>query len=235
MRRILLVEDDEDIRSNIQDYFQGCAPDIEVHAVSEGFDGLLAAARDPAVSCLVLDLGLPDLDGVEVCRRLRSMGWKKSILMLTARDALEDRIKGLEAGADDYIVKPFSLAELLARVRAALRREEGQTGAILAVGDLILNTETHEVMRAGKRIDLTATGYKILEVLMRKSPAIVDREELARKVWPTTLPTAENIRSHLYLLRNAVDKPFAVQLLHTLPGTGWCVRKECRAKEHHDL
>lgn len=226
MRRILLVEDDEDIRSNIEDYFQGCAPDIEVQSAGEGFDGLLVAAQDPSVACLILDLGLPDLDGIEVCRRLRAMGWKRSILMLTARDALEDRIKGLNVGADDYIVKPFALAELLARVRASLRREDVQSGSILAIGDLTLNTDTHEVIRAGKKISLTATGYKILEVLMLKSPAIVDREELARIVWPTTLPTAENIRSHLYLLRNAIDKPFPVPLLHTLPGTGWCLRLE---------
>lgn len=226
MRRILLVEDDEDIRDNIQAYFQACAPDISVQAVSEGFDGLLAAVKDASVSCLILDLGLPDVDGVEICRRLRGMGWRKPILMLTARDALEDRIKGLDAGADDYIVKPFALPELLARVRVALRREQGVTGAVLAVGDLTLNTETHDVFRDGQQIVLTATGYKILKLLMERSPAVVDREELTREVWPTTLPTAENIRSHLYLLRKAIDKPFGKPLLRTLAGSGWCLRAD---------
>ncbi len=226
MQKILIVEDDADIAANIADYLQAVDPTLSTVVKHEGFDGFSAAATDETVALAVLDIGLPGLDGLNLTRRLREIGWKKPIIMLTARDTVPDRIRGLESGADDYLIKPFSLAELHARIRAQLRRSEtDEAPSVLVVGDLKLNLRLWSVERAGQPVKLNATAMKILALLMKKSPAVVTKEELAREVWGTT-PTAETIRSHLYMLRNAVDKPFATALVKTVPGVGWTMRTE---------
>ena len=146
--------------------------------------------------------------------------------MLTARDTVPDRVRGLESGADDYLVKPFALAELHARIRAQLRRSEAEAApSVLTVGDLTLNLRMWTVERAGQSVKLNATAMKILALLMKKSPTVVTKEELAREVWGTP-PSAETIRSHLYMLRNAVDKPFEKPLIKTITGVGWTLRSE---------
>ncbi len=226
MQKILIVEDDADIAANIADYLQGVDPTLTTVVKHEGFDGFSAAATDETVALAVLDIGLPGLDGLNLTRRLREIGWKKPIIMLTARDTVPDRIRGLESGADDYLIKPFSLAELHARIRAQLRRSEADAApAVLVVGDLTLNLRMWSVERAGRPVKLNATAMKILALLMKKSPAVVTKEELAREVWGAP-PSAETIRSHLYMLRNAVDKPFATALVKTVPGVGWTLRAE---------
>ena len=174
----------------------------------------------------VLDIGLPGLDGLSLTRRLREIGWKKPIIMLTARDTVPDRVRGLESGADDYLVKPFALAELHARIRAQLRRSEVEAApSVLTVGDITLNLRMWTVERAGQSVKLNVTAMKILALLMKKSPTVVTKEELAREVWGTP-PSAETIRSHLYMLRNAVDKPFEKPLIKTIAGVGWTLRSE---------
>lgn len=130
MQKILIVEDDADIAANIADYLQGVDPTLTIVVKHEGFDGFSAAATDETVALAVLDIGLPGLDGLNLTRRLREIGWKKPIIMLTARDTVPDRIRGLESGADDYLIKPFSLAELHARIRAQLRRSESDLSLI---------------------------------------------------------------------------------------------------------
>lgn len=226
MQKILIVEDDRDIAANIADYLQEVDPTLSVVVKYEGFDGFSAAATDESVALAVLDIGLPGLDGLSLTRRLREIGWKKPIIMLTARDTVPDRVRGLESGADDYLVKPFALAEFHARIRAQLRRSEVDAApSVLTVGDLTLNLRMWTVERAGQSVKLNATAMKILALLMKKSPTVVTKEELAREVWGTP-PSAETIRSHLYMLRNAVDKPFENPLIKTIAGVGWTLRSE---------
>lgn len=226
MQKILIVEDDRDIAANIADYLQEVDPTLSVVVKYEGFDGFSAAATDESVALAVLDIGLPGLDGFSLTRRLREIGWKKPIIMLTARDTVPDRVRGLESGADDYLVKPFALAEFHARIRAQLRRSEVDAApSVLTVGDLTLNLRMWTVERAGQSVKLNATAMKILALLMKKSPTVVTKEELAREVWGTP-PSAETIRSHLYMLRNVVDKPFENPLIKTIAGVGWTLRSE---------
>ena len=144
------------------------------------------------------------------------------LLMLTARDTVDDKVLGLEAGADDYLVKPFDIRELEARIRTLLRRQRGTVVAeTLRVGDLLLDTSTLEVTRAGQPIKLMPIGHKLLAVLMRASPRIVSRQQLEREVWGDVLPDSDTLRSHLYALRKAIDKPFDRPLLHTVAGAGY--------------
>lgn len=169
------------------------------------------------------------------CRRLRLSGSSILILMLTARDAVDDRVAGLESGADDYVIKPFSLLELNARVEALLRRA-GRSGETeggskkLQVGPLVLDPDALSVEREGKSLRLNPTCFRILTVLMRASPRVVSREELESKVWSDGAPMSDSLRSNLYLLRQALDKPFSVPMLKTHPGAGWSVCPPERVK-----
>ena len=217
---LLLVEDHQDIAEMIYDYFERCGYTVDYAA--DGVTGLhLAVSNDYDV--IVLDLMLPGLDGLEICKKLRNDARKATpLLMLTARDALHDKVAGLDAGADDYIVKPFALQELDARVRALLRRQRGNVAPeLLKVGDLSLDTATLQVERAGQLLNLTPIALKILVVLMRASPSVVSRREIERAVWGDILPDSDTLRSHLYNLRKVIDKPFPRSLLHTIQNTGY--------------
>lgn len=226
MQKILVVEDDADIAANIADYLQSMDPTLQVEVKHDGFDGFSAAATDDTVALAVFDIGLPGMDGLNLTKRLRALGWKKPVIMLTARDTVPDRVRGLESGADDYLVKPFSLAELHARIRAHLRRSEFETmPSVLRVEDLWLDLRMWTVQRAGVPVKLNVTAMKILALLMKKSPMVVTKEELADEVWGAS-PSAETVRSHMYMLRNAVDKPFEKPLIKTIPGVGWTLRAE---------
>ena len=218
--RILIVEDNPDLAANLVDYLE--AKDHLADATGDGVSGLHLATRN-SYDVILLDLMLPGLDGVSLCRRLRQeVGKLTPILMLTARDALEDKITGLEAGADDYVVKPFELRELEARIKALARRSQAASPRQkLQVGDLVFDTSTFQVLRAGVALDLPPIPLRILETLMRASPRVLDRAELERTVWGDTPPDSDSLRAHLHILRNAVDKPFAKPLIHTLRGIGW--------------
>ena len=217
---ILLVEDNRDIAEMVAEFLErkGYAVD---HA-GDGVTGLHLAVTNP-YDVIVLDLMLPGLDGLALCRKLREDAKRDTpLLMLTARDTVDDKVLGLEAGADDYLVKPFDIRELEARIRTLLRRQRGTVVAeTLRVGDLLLDTSTLEVTRAGQPIKLMPIGHKLLAVLMRASPRIVSRQQLEREVWGDVLPDSDTLRSHLYALRKAIDKPFDRPLLHTVAGAGY--------------
>lgn len=219
--RILVIEDNRDILANILDYLQlkGYVADC----AEDGLSGLhLAATR--VYDLIVLDIMLPAIDGYEVCRRLREDGHNETpIIMLTARDGLNDRLQGFAAGADDYLVKPFALSELIARIEAVLRRVTGRRQHVLEVGDLRYDTDTLQVSRAGKLLKLNPTSRKLLEVLMQKSPAVVRRNALEEALWGDELPDSDALRSHIHQLRQIIDKPFATPLLHTVHGAGFCL------------
>jgi DNA-binding response OmpR family regulator len=217
---ILVIEDDPDLAANMVDYLGARG-----HAVDAAGDGRtgLRLATNGAFDVILLDLILPGMDGISLCRRLRQEAGKTTpILMLTARDSLDDKIAGLEAGADDYLVKPFALREVAARVQALARRASAlrQHGRLI-VADIDFDTATYRVTRAGSVLDLSPIPLRLLEALMRASPRVLSREELERAAWGDAPPDSDALRAHLHILRNAIDKPFAQPLLRTLRGLGW--------------
>lgn len=221
--RVLIVEDNPDLASELADFFSD--QDYVVDCAGDGVTGLhLAVVNEYDV--LILDLSLPGIDGLELCRRLREDAGKwLPVLMLTARDTLQDRIAGFEHGADDYLVKPFSLKELQLRVQALARRGAvRQQSKILRCDDLELNIETREVRRQGREIELTAIEFRILELLMKRSPNVVRRSEIAERVWNDDPPDADVLKVHIHHLRNAIDKSFAEPLLHTIRGVGYKIQ-----------
>ena len=217
---ILLIEDHRDIAEMIYDTLE--ARGYTVDYAGDGIPGLeLATTQEYDVN--VLDLMLPRLDGLELCRRLRTEARRDTpLLMLTARDTLDDKIAGLDAGADDYLVKPFDIRELEARIRTLLRRKRRTiTAETLEVGDLVLDTGKRSVTRSGRVLAVTPIGFKLLSVLMRASPQVVSRQQLEREVWGDLLPDSDTLRSHLYTLRKVIDKPFDRPLLQTVTGAGY--------------
>lgn len=221
---ILLVEDNRDLAQNIFDYFE--AKGYTLDLAEDGISGLHLAATNP-YDVIVLDLMLPGLDGLTLCKRLREAGRQTPVMMLTARDSLDDKIAGLEAGADDYVLKPFALREVNARLRALLRRAQTQPGTgLLRVGDLSYDPDTLKVMRGERTLDLPPIPLKILETLMRHSPRVMSREELERAIWGDSPPDSDALRAHLHILRSAVDKQAGVPLIKTLRGLGYQISDE---------
>lgn len=217
--RILVIEDNRDILANILDYLQ--LKGYTADCAQDGLSGLHLATQGH-YDLIVLDIMLPGLDGYQLCRRLREEARSSiPILMLTARDALEDRLQGLSAGADDYLVKPFALSELVARIEAVLRRSQGARKQKLQVGDLQYDLDTLQATRAGHSLRLNPIGHKLLTVLMQKSPAVVRREQLEEALWGDDVPDSDSLRSHIHQLRQVLDKPFDKPLLHTVHGVGF--------------
>lgn len=214
---LLVVEDNRDLSANLFDFLTGYGHTVDL--AYDGHAGLEFAMRDP-YDAIVLDLMLPRLDGLDVCRRLRAMGSTIPVLMLTARDTLDDKLLGFGAGADDYLVKPFDLAELEARLQALQRRVRSMPRR-LQVADLVFDLDALSVARAGKSIALAPIPLRILEVLMRNAGRVVSRAELIRAVWGDDPPDSDALRAHLYQLRSAIDRPFAVALLQTVHGQGY--------------
>lgn len=217
--RILIIEDHQDIAASIYDYLESIGYTMD--AAADGVTGLhLAVTNDYDV--IILDLGLPGIDGIELCHRIRKDAKDQTpILMLTARDALEQKLEGFEAGADDYLTKPFALAELAARTKVLAERTIRTALELLKVGDLSLDIERHRVRRAGQRIDLNPTIFKLLTYLMQNPHRVVTREELEHTVWGDAPPDSDALRTHLSNLRNAIDKPFDKHLMHTIRGFGY--------------
>lgn len=217
--RILVIEDNRDILANVLDYLQ--LKGYTVDCASDGLSGLHLAATEQ-YDLIVLDIMLPGIDGYQVCLRLREdAGRDTPIIMLTARDALNDRLQGLKTGADDYLIKPFALSELVARIEAILRRSQGSRKRMLKVGDLSLDLDTLQVVRAGQPLKLNPIGLKLLEILMRRSPAVVRRDTFEEALWGENLPDSDSLRSHIHQLRQVIDKPFERPLLHTVHGVGY--------------
>jgi len=218
--RLLVIEDNRDIAANLGDYLEDRGHTVDYAA--DGVTGLhLAVVND--FDAIVLDLNLPGIDGIEVCRKLRMEGRKQTpVLMLTARDAVSDKVLGLEAGADDYLIKPFAIQELEARIRALIRRERRQVSTeVYKVADLILDTGSLRATRGGRDLTLSPIALRLLGILMRESPRVVTRRDIEREIWGDELPESDTLRSHLYNLRKAVDRGFEKQLLHTVQTAGY--------------
>lgn len=217
---ILMIEDNRDISEMVGEFLEGRGYLIDY--AGDGLSGLHLAVAN-SYNAIVIDLMLPGMDGLDICRKLRHEAKKSTpILMLTARDTLDDKLAGLEAGADDYLVKPFELRELEARLRALIRRDRHQVSTqTLRVGDLTLDTATLYLERAGRELVLSPIGLKMLAILMRESPRVVSRQDIEREIWGDTLPDSDTLRSHLYNLRRVIDKPFDRPLLHTIHSAGY--------------
>ena len=217
---VLLVEDNSGIAEMVGGFLErrGYAVDF----AGDGVSGLHLAVTG-SYDVIVLDLMLPGMDGLDVCRKLRGEAKKATpVLMLTARDTLEDKLIGLDAGADDYLVKPFEPRELEARIRALIRRERRQVSSeVYKVGDLTLDTATLRIVRDGRELQVSPIGLKLLTILMRESPRVVSRHDIEREIWGDTLPDSDTLRSHLYNLRRVIDKPYARPLLHTIHSAGY--------------
>jgi len=218
--RALIVEDHKDIAEMLYDFFE--RRNYELDYASDGRMGFNLASQNE-YDVILLDLMLPEMDGLDLCKRLREECKNFTpILMLTARDTLEDKVKGLEMGADDYLVKPFEILELEARIKALMRRK-GQVSQqeVLQVEDLVLDVGTLEVNRSGQQIYLSPIGLKILTILMKESPKVVSRNQLEHEIWGDILPDSDTLRSHMYNLRKQVDKPFENSLLQTIQSRGY--------------
>ncbi|MCR4433877.1 MAG: response regulator transcription factor [Caldiserica bacterium] len=223
--RILIVEDEHKISTYLKRGLeeQGYAVDAAFTG-SEALDWVQAAPYD----LIILDIMLPEIDGITLCRELRARGMRMPILMLTARDAIEDRVTGLDAGADDYLIKPFAFNELLARVRALLRRNQDAPKVnTLQVGDLILDTLARRVSRGGKRIDLTPKEYAILELLMREQGRVLTRTQIAEHVWNYEVYNQSNIVDvYIRNLRRKIDDGYELKLIRTVRGVGYQISAE---------
>ena len=223
---VLVVEDERKVSAALQEGLE-----------SEGYSVVVAPTGEEAFfrvsterfDVVLLDLTLPGRDGLEILRALRQRGVDTRVLVLTARDTLEDRVKGLDSGADDYLVKPFAFAELIARIRALARRGRVVESPRLAAGDLHMDLWTRRVTRGGRIIELTTREFELLEYLLRFAGAVVSRDTLAREVWRERdrTPTLDNvIDTHVARLRKKIDQDWPVKLLHTIRGVGFVVREE---------
>jgi DNA-binding response OmpR family regulator len=219
-KSVLLIEDHADIAEMVGAYLEN--RDYIIDYAADGITGLHLAVSNQ-YDAIILDLMLPGMDGLEVCQKIREDAKSDvPIIMLTARDTLDDKISGLDKGADDYLIKPFAIQELEARLRSLIRRYSGDIKKeILSVGELSIDTSTLKVQRGDKELAITPIGLKILSVLMRAYPAVVSRRELERQVWGDILPDSDTLRSHLYNLRKIVDKPFDKKILLTVQGNGF--------------
>ena len=220
LHNLLIVEDHADIAEMLTSYLEGRG--FAVDYAADGLTGLHLAVRNN-YDVIVLDLMLPGLDGLSICRKLRDEARNSTpIIMLTALDTLDDKVSGLSSGADDYLVKPFAIAELEARIHSQIRRNRGEVARdLLTVADLEVDLSTMMVARGGKSLNLTPIGFRILTTLMQSSPSVVSRQELERKVWGDILPDSDTLRSHMYNLRKTIDKPFATPLLKTVQSSGY--------------
>lgn len=218
--RVLVVEDERNIATYVKRGLEE-----QGYAVDSAYDGreALEWANAVAFDLIILDVLMPELNGIEVCRELRTMGVRSPVLMLTARDQIDDRVAGLDAGADDYLVKPFALKELLARMRALGRRSgDAPKSSVLQLADLTLDTTTHRVQRGGKAIELTAKEFSILNCLLREPGRVFTRTMIAEHVWNYDVFNQSNVVDvYIRNLRRKIDDPCDSKLIHTIRGTGY--------------
>lgn len=220
--RILIVDDEPRLTDVLYKSLKEEGYSVDV--AKNGLDGY-EYAKTGIYDVIILDIMLPDMNGIEILKNLRNKGINTPILMLTAKDATEDKVNGLDSGADDYLTKPFELSELLARVRALLRRTTENKSTTLRVGDLELNTLTHQVKRGDKEITLTSKEYAILEYLMRNANRVLSRSQIADHVWDYEFDGLSNIIDvYIRYLRKKIDDDFPVKLIHTIRGSGYCLK-----------
>lgn len=219
MARLLLVEDEAKVRRSLQKGLE--EEGYEVIAVDNGNDGLHQASTQ-RFDCMILDLMLPGRDGLEILQQVRSAGNPTPTIILTARGAIEDRVRGLDAGADDYLPKPFAFAELLARIRACLRRGSAQTETVLRAGDLSLDRIHRRVVQGDREIDLTAREFELLDYLMKHQGEVVTREMIARDVWREPPGTMTNVIDvYINYVRKKLERAGHPRMIHTIRGIGY--------------
>ncbi|MEQ3623362.1 response regulator transcription factor [Alcanivorax jadensis] len=222
---IILVEDHRQLAQTVVEF-------LEQEGATVDYAGNTSLARELVqehhYDLMLLDVMLPGEDGYSFCQYLRKdLALDLPVIFMTARDQLEDKLEGFDRGGDDYIVKPFALPELAARVSALIRRQRKEvTANTLQVADLELDPARQEVRRDGQLLKLSPTAFRILRILMRESPRVVSREQLEHELWGDLVPDSDALRSHLYNLRKAVDKPFENALLNTLPGVGFSIQAD---------
>ncbi|BCS89882.1 response regulator transcription factor [Pseudodesulfovibrio sediminis] len=216
----LLVEDDIDLAASLIEYLE--LEGITCDHAANGVHGL-QLARETNYDVIVLDLMLPKLDGLSLCSNLRRDGLDVPVLMITARDTLDDKIEGFESGSDDYLVKPFALKELLLRVQALAKRRSSQPRKYV-IGNLEVDMQQHQAIRAGTILTLSPKEWALLEYMAKTSPNVALRDEIQRAVWGEVLPESNSLKVHMHNLRQKVDKPFAYPLIQTVPGVGFVIK-----------
>jgi two-component system OmpR family response regulator len=222
--RVLVVEDDARMAGAVR---RGLRYEGVIADTAADGDAALRIARANEYDAMVLDVMLPGIDGFETCRRLRADGVWTPVVMLTARDAVEDRVRGLDLGADDYLTKPFSLAELLARLRALTRRGGGERPVVLQVGSLRLDPATHEVHRGDTELTLSAREFALLDVFMRHAGQVFTQSQLLDAAWELGFePRSNVVEVYVRYLREKIDRPFGIESLETVRGTGYRLRKD---------
>ncbi|CAH1586474.1 Response regulator MprA [Vibrio jasicida] len=223
-KHLLLVDDNIELAKTIMEY-------LEMHGIhcDHASNGMMALklARSDDYDLVILDVNLPQLSGLKVCEELRLDGIDLPILILSARSDLSDKLAGFQVGADDYMVKPFALEELLARVQVLLKRRSGAPER-LVVGDLVLDISSREVFRGEDSLNLSPTCYNILKVMMSASPSPVSRSKIMRLVWGDASPESNSLKVHMFKLRQAVDKGQNIKLIHTLPNFGYVLKSKSR-------
>lgn len=222
---ILLVEDDYDLAASMVEYLE--LEDIICDHASNGVHGV-QLARENTYDVLLLDVMLPKMNGYSVCESIRREGSDVPILMITARDTIDDKIAGFEAGTDDYLVKPFAMKELLFRIKALAKRRSSQPRRFV-VGDLEIDTELRQAKRGSVELRLGPIEWALLEYMARVSPGVALREEVVKAVWGAETPESNSLKVHIHNLRQKVDKPFDIPLIHTVPGVGFTLRLKANA------
>ena len=223
--KILVVDDERAVRDSLRRALE--LQGYEVELASDGAEALERLAANGQPDAVVLDILMPGIDGLEVCRQIRRRGYGIPVLMLTARDAVGDRVEGLDAGADDYVVKPFALEELLARIRALLRRASPSTDGVLRFADLELDTGTREVRRGGDKIELTRTEFNLLELFMVNPRQVLTRSIIFERVWGYDFGFASNsLDVYIGYLRRKTEAGGRPRLIHTVRGVGYALREE---------
>lgn len=223
MQKILIIEDEQKVARSLGQGLQE-----EGYAVDIAFDGI--SGKDMALTnpydLIILDINLPQLNGQEVCKAVREVNENIPVLILTALGSTDDIVKGFDCGADDYLVKPFEFRELIARIKALLKRISGPSSNILTISDLELNLDTKNAKRAGKTIELTAKEFALLEFLLRNKGRVVTRTDIAEKIWDITFDTGTNVIDvYINFLRKKIDKNFSPRLIHTHIGMGYIMRE----------
>ncbi|MBS0041088.1 response regulator transcription factor [Shewanella sp. M16] len=221
---ILLVEDNRLLSNNIIQYLELSGIECDYAFNLAQADMLISQQQFDAI---ILDLNLPDGDGIEACERWKAQCFTSPIIMLTARSSLNERLAGFAVGADDYLIKPFAMEELVARLKVVAQRRPAPQR--LTIGDLEIDFANHMVYRQGQQLALSKTGWQILALLARRSPETVSREEIERMLWPDSTPDSDSLRSHIHLLRRVIDRPFERQILHTIRGVGLSLRDDINA------
>ena len=223
MQKIFIVEDNEDLRLNLVDYLE--ARGYETDNTDDGLKAFALLLLEQ-YDLIVLDVMLPGMDGFRLCEELRKRGDDTPVLFLSARDTVQDRIGGLSRGADDYLVKTFSLVELDLRIQAILKRTRKSTVHSIQVADVVMDLDTCTVSRSGIPIKLGPKAFQILKVLMLRSPAVVSRNEIQAEIWGGDPPDSDSLRTHIHALRTVLDIPFDRPLIKTVAGFGWALRQD---------